>query len=597
MQQANSADGGDPAGLGQPFTDRSPARPSSIHGSPARRRVGTLCLLGMLLAVPAAFASPGGGAAQPQMGWSSWSALRHDVSETKIQAEAAAMNSSGLETAGYKFINIDDGWYLDGTTNVDSYGRWVVDSSKFPGGMAALANYVHALGLKFGIYLTPGIPVEAYKNNSPIEGTAFHARDIVSDTTHYEKQYTWPSSMYFIDYAKNPAAAQAYVDSWARQLASWGVDYLKFDGVGTPDSGDVVAWRKALDASGRTIHLGLSNSLDYNNGNLWRQNANSWRVEGDIECYCSTLTNWSQIARRFSDLPRWGRFAGPGGWNDPDSVEVGNGSHTGLTAEERRTQLTLWAASAAPLLLGADLTSLDTGDLALLTNNEVIAIDQAGNPAKPVSQASQQQVWYAYNQADGTYTVALFNLGGSEATVKADWSALGFSGTAHVHDAWSKGAVGNFTDSFSASVPSHGSRLLKVTPPKDSSVTSTLVSGATSLCIDNANSRTTPQPLAIWSCNGGANQNLTASADGTVRVNGMCLDASGRGTAPGTVVETFQCNGQTNQQWQFNADNTITGVQSGLCLDVQGGLTTSGNGTPLILWGCHGGLNQKWYRR
>ena len=235
----------------------------------------------------------------------------------------------------------------------------------------------------------------------------------------------------------------------------------------------------------------------------------------------------------------------------------------------------------------------------MLTNNEVIAIDQAGNPASPVSQTSHQQVWYAYNN-DGTYTVALFNLDASPANVTAAWSDLGFVGTALVHDAWSKSDVGNYPNSFSATLPGHGSRLLKVTPPAGSPVTSILVSGATSLCMEKPDSNAVAQAMDVSGCSGGTNQKLTYSAaDETLRVSGMCLDARNRGTAPTTVVQAFQCNGQANQKWAFHSDFTITGVQSNLCLDVKGGSTdsSSANAAPIILFECNGGLSQKWYRR
>ncbi|CAG6391103.1 Alpha-galactosidase (modular protein) [Actinacidiphila cocklensis] len=235
------------------------------------------------------------------------------------------------------------------------------------------------------------------------------------------------------------------------------------DGVGTSDAADVQHWSQALDQSGRTIHFQLSNSLDVNNGATWKQYSNGWRVDGDVECYCSTLTNWNNVSQRFNDLPAWVRYDSPGGWGDPDSIEVGNGSSNGLTVDERRTQLTLWSISAAPLILGTDLTHMDSTDLSLLTNDEVLGVDRAGRPAHPVKQGAQQQTWWAYN-SDGTYTVGLFNLAGSAANVTATWSDLGFTGSATVRDVWSHTDLGSSNGSFTASVPSHGSRLLKVTP-------------------------------------------------------------------------------------------------------------------------------------
>ncbi|MHA6757190.1 glycoside hydrolase family 27 protein [Streptacidiphilus sp. PAMC 29251] len=299
-------------------------------------------------------AQDNGASQTPPMGWSSWSSLRYDPSEAKLKNQAQAMHDSGLLAAGYKYINLDDYYIKNPGTTVDQYGRWVVDTGKFPDGMKNLGDFVHGLGEKFGMYVTPGIPKAAYDQNTPIEGTSYHARDIVSSTSTFESNYGgWGNVMYFIDYNKNPTAAQAFVNSWANLFASYGVDYIKIDGVHTSDQNDVIAWSKALNQTGRTIHYGLSNTLDINNIKTWQQYANSWRTGGDIECYCSTLTNWSNVGPRWANLAQWGQYGGQGGWNDPDSVEVGNGDHNGLTVNERQSVITLWAVTRSVMMLGA----------------------------------------------------------------------------------------------------------------------------------------------------------------------------------------------------------------------------------------------------
>jgi hypothetical protein len=462
--------------------------------------------------------------------------------------------------------------------------------------MANLGSYIHGLGEKFGMYVTPGIPKAAYDQNTPIQGTSFHARDIVSDTTDYETNYGgWGNVMYYLDYAKNPTAAQAFVNSWANLLASYGVDYLKIDGVGSHDSDDVIHWAQALTQSGRLLHYELSNSLPIAQAMTWRQYANGWRVNGDIESYCcGTLTNWNNVSSRFSLLPQWAPYAGKGGWNDPDSLELGNGSADGLTVDERRSQMTLWAVSAAPLLLGSNLTAMDSTDLAMLTNDEVLAVDRAGHPALPVSQASQQQVWRASN-GDGSYTVALFNLGGSTATVTANWSDIGFTGSATVRDLWSRTDQGSANGSFARSLPAHGSALLKVTPAAGSTaIGGPLVSALSSRCADlPAGNTTNATQLTVFDCNNGTNQKVLYSAAAkSLKVLGKCFDAHGNATTAGTHVELYDCNGGANQQWNVNSDGTITGVQSGICLDVTG--TTNPNGAGLELWPCNGGANQLW---
>ena len=401
-----------------------------------------------------------GASPTPFMGWSSWNFIGSHPTAANIEAQAQ-VEASKLKAYGYNYVLLDDFWYLNPSTNVDANGYWVPDSSKFPSGLSGLATYVHGLGLKVGFYLTPGIPVAAVNQNTPIVGTSYHARDI-ADTSHYETNYNFGSGvMYAIDYSK--PGAQAYINGWADELASWGADFLKVDGVGDGDIADIQAWSQALQQSGRSIVFDLSNSLDVNNGSTWQQYANAWRIDGDVECYCSTQVTWGSFSGRFNDAAHWVQYAEPNGWNDLDALQISDGSKDGITNDERQTYMTLWAIEAAPLYAGDDLTTMDSYGLSLLTNTEVIAVDQAGHAARPVSQASSQQVWYS-NNGDGTYTVALFNLGSSSANVTASWSDLGFSGSADVRDLWSHTDLGSFSGSFSATLNSHASRLFKVTP-------------------------------------------------------------------------------------------------------------------------------------
>ncbi len=439
------------------------------------RRSVTILLIALLVAVSllgitapranVAHAENNGLVPTPFMGWSTWSYVGKNPTESNIEAQAR-VEASKLKAFGYNYVLLDDWYYLNPATTVDQYGRWAIDSSKFPHGIASVASYVHGLGLKFGFYVTPGIPVAAVNKNTPIEGTSYHAKDI-ADTSKTEINYNFGGGtrnkvMYYINYSK--PGAQAYINSWAKQLASWGVDYLKIDGVGTFDEPDIQAWSTALKQSGRSIVYDLSNTLNVNSANTWKQYSNAWRIDGDVECYnCgSHLTNWTHVVTRFSDAPRWVQYAGPGGWNDFDALQISDGAATdGITNDERQTYMTLWSIEAAPLYAGDNLLGMDSYGLSLLTNKEVIAVDQAGHPAHPVSQSSNQQVWFYKN--GNTYTVALFNLSSSRATVTANWSSLGFSGSASVRDLWSHTNLGSFTNSFSATLNAHGSRLLTVT--------------------------------------------------------------------------------------------------------------------------------------
>jgi hypothetical protein len=420
-------------------------------------------------------------AAKPYMGWSSWSLQSTSYPGVNTQGSYSWLDESNvlkqtdvvaskLKSHGYQYINIDAGWWMDWnwTPGYDAYGRQTPNAQRFPHGIAYVADYVHRKGLKFGTYLPVGLEKPAYGNGTtPIYGAPqCHTSDIVYPDLRTTNG--WDSS-YKINFG-NPCA-QKYIDSLANELASWGVDFLKLDGVGPgsfksgpnyDNTADVAAFSKALKATGRPIQFMLSWSLNHDNIATWKQYSNGWRIDTDVECYCNTLVTWdNSVKQRFDDVVNWIGDAGPGGWNNLDSLDVGVGSMDGLTDAERQSYATFWAIEAAPLYTGDDLTKLDPYGLSLLTNDEVIAIDQQGRPAKPVVAHAPQQVWWVRNN-DGSYTVALFNLTNAPAQVTASWSDLGFTGRANVQDVWSHQDLGNVTDSFSAALPAHGSKLLRV---------------------------------------------------------------------------------------------------------------------------------------
>jgi hypothetical protein len=416
-------------------------------------------------------------AATPYMGWSSWSLESTNypgvntngpasyLTEAHVLANAD-VEAAELKSHGYTYVNIDAGW-LGG---FDSYGRPVANATTFPDGISYVANYVHGKGLKLGVYLAVGLDPKAYNNGTtPIYGTTnCHTSDLVYSDLRLTNGW---NSAYQINYAS--PCAQAYANSIADEFAGWGVDFLKMDGVGPgsnqngpahDDTGDVQAWSAALKQSGRQIQYTLSWSLSHNQASTWQQYSNGWRIDTDVECYCNTLVTWNNSVKvRWNDVVQWIPNAGPGHWNNLDSLDVGNGTMDGITDTERQSYMSLWAIEAAPLYSGDDLTKLDSYGLSLLTNDEVIAVDQAGIPARPVSQATDQQVWYAKNP-DGSYTVGLFNLGAQPATVTANWSDLGITGSASVRDLWQHSNLGSYGGGFTATLASHGSRLLHVAP-------------------------------------------------------------------------------------------------------------------------------------
>ncbi|MFG1911367.1 X2-like carbohydrate binding domain-containing protein [Kribbella sp. NPDC048928] len=425
---------------------------------------------------PALTGPAGDKAAHPYMGWSSYSMQVYNpnggswITADQLIAQSDAMHAK-LQKFGYNYINIDAGW----NDGIDAYGRPTPSKKLYPNGLQAVIDHIHANGQKVGLYTIPGIGQSTIDAKLPIYGApGCTTADL--PVQPLQKADYWGLG-YRIDFSK--PCAQKYIDSIADLFGSWGLDFLKFDSV-TPGSGisdlsvdardDVKAWSQAL--ARHKIWLELSWALDINYADTWKQYANGWRIEWDVECYCTgtALTAWPNINRLFPKLADWWRHAGPGGWNDLDSLDVGNGQMDGLTKDERRTAATLWAVSAAPMYIGNDMTKLDSYGLEMLTNPEVIGVDQAGRPAHPVSTKTNRQVWFALNP-DNSYTVALFNLGQTDADMTVNFVDLGLDGSAKVRDLWARKDVGSYASSFTAKdVPIHGVRLLKVTPQKKAAI-------------------------------------------------------------------------------------------------------------------------------
>jgi alpha-galactosidase len=429
---------------------------------------------GGLLTATSASAENNGVGLTPALGWSSWSFIRHDPTAAKIDAQADAMKSSGLATAGFQYVNVDDFWYpCPGSQgpNVDANGRWVTDTTKFPSsgstnGIQVAADHVHGDGLKFGLYVTPGVSKQAVAQNSPIAGTSDHIDDIA--TTTGENNYNC-GGMVGIDYSK--PGAQAFINSWADEFASWGVDYVKIDGVGTGDVPDIQAWSAALQQTGRPIHLELSNNLAIGSASTWQKYSNGWRTGGDIECYsCESggssypLTSWASVQSRFGAVANWQPYGGPGAFNDYDSLEVGNGGNDGLTAPERQSQMSLWALGASPLILGTDLTNLDSTDLGYLKNSRVLAVDQDAIDASRIVNSGNQQV-FSKTEKDGSVIIGLFNYSGSASqTVSVNLAGTGISGNAAATDLWTGGSLGTINGTYSVTLGAGAVRLIKAVP-------------------------------------------------------------------------------------------------------------------------------------
>jgi Alpha galactosidase A/Alpha galactosidase C-terminal beta sandwich domain/Carbohydrate binding module (family 35) len=450
---------------------------------------GLFTAAAMTAAAPARAESNGVGTT-PAMGWSSWSSIRHDPTASDIEAQATALASSGLAAAGYDYVNVDDFWYdCPGSQgpNVDSNGRWVTNATEFPpsssgeNGIAVVADYVHSLGLKFGLYVTPGISDQAVAKNTSIEGTSYTAAGIATSTS--ESNYNC-GGMTGINYSA--PGAQAFINSWADQFASWGVDYVKLDGVGDSDIGDVEAWSAALKQTGRPIHLELSNNLDIASAATWAQYSNGWRTGGDIECYCGSgsypLTDWGSVQSRFAQVAQWQPYGGPGAFNDYDSIEVGNGpTDDGITDAEAQSQLSLWAMAASPLLLGVDLTNLNAAELGYLKNSSVIAVDQDGIDARRIVSNVNQQA-FAKTEQNGDVILGLFNYSGSASqTVTVSLAAAGIRGSATATDLWTGASVGTLSRTYSVTLGPGAVQLLKLVPVAGTAGATTYLASAATL--------------------------------------------------------------------------------------------------------------------
>ncbi|MCK2238358.1 MULTISPECIES: glycoside hydrolase family 27 protein [unclassified Crossiella] len=427
-------------------------------------------------------------AVRPYLGWSSWSLQTTSYPGVNPKGRASFLTEANvlkqaevlardLKQYGYNYLNIDAGWWhtWGWVPQFDEYGRPKADQEKFPRGIKWLSEQLHRKGLKFGLYQPVGLQKEAFgldqanRKNFPVQGApGCTGNDIVYPD--WRTTNGWDNA-YKIDFDK--PCAQKYIDSITRMFGDWQVDFFKLDGVGPgswkegpnyDNRPDVAAWRKGLDKTGRKIILEISWSIDIKAIDFWKEHATGWRINTDVECYCPTLVTWqNSVDDRFADLPQWIQHAKPGQWNDLDTLNVGNGVMDGLTPDERRSYMTLWSITNAPLYIGDDLTQLDSFGKSLLTNREVLAINQNGMPAKPVRTGVDQQVWSVKN-ADGSHTVALFNLGAAKAPVDAVFAELGITGPAQVRDVWAGASMGAYQHGFTAEVPTHGTRLLKITP-------------------------------------------------------------------------------------------------------------------------------------
>jgi len=370
----------------------------------------------------------------PPLGWNSWNSWGIAIEEAKIRAAAKAMAESGLIQHGWSYINLDDGW--QGDRKPPTYA---LQAKQKMGDMKALADTVHGLGLRIGLYSTPW-----KRSYSGYRGES-------ADTA--DGRFKDPDTKF---------GPFSFEKEDAKLWAEWGIDYLKYDWKPN-DLPHARTMADALRATGRDVVFSLSNSAPFDQAKDWAAVANSWRTTGDLE---DTWASVSSIG--FSQGP-WRPFAGPGHWNDADMLVVGQVGWgptlrpTELTPNEQYTHISLWCLLASPLLVGCDLAQLDAFTLSLLTNDEVLDVDQdpLGRQAARVKVDGPREIWVR-NLYDGSLAVGLFNRADTPEVVTVKWSDLGLGGEWEVRDLWRHTGLGVFRDKFEARVLVHGVVLVKL---------------------------------------------------------------------------------------------------------------------------------------
>jgi alpha-galactosidase len=423
-------------------------------------------------------------ATKPPMGWNSWDCYGPTVTEAEVKTNADYM-AKHLKSHGWEYVVVDIRWYEKHPTAhgynpkaelvMDEHGRFWPAENRFPSakgqqGFKPLADYVHGLGLKFGIHLMRGIPVLAVERDTPILGSTASAADVYST----ELQCPWLKDMYTV-VADKPGAAE-YYDSVIGLYASWGVDYLKIDDLSRPyHEKEIELIRNAIDKTGRPIVLSLSPGATpleaaehvKNHGNLWRISDDFW-------------DRWVDVVAQFDRCRDWAPHIGPGHWPDADMLplgrigiraERGDPRWTHFTPAEQKTLMTLWSIFRSPLMFGGDLPSNDEATLALITNDEVLAVDQNSTNNRELLRRDGHIIWAADVPNSPDKYVALFNLndapkGEENGTqdVGVTWQELGIEAMCSIRDLWEHKDLGQNGMSFGAPIPYHGAGMYRISP-------------------------------------------------------------------------------------------------------------------------------------
>jgi alpha-galactosidase len=412
------------------------------------------------------------------MGWNSWDSYGTTVREEQVKANADWM-AEHLAKYGWKYTVVDIQWYEPNAQGhdykpgapltMDEYGRLMPAVNRFPSaangvGFKPLADYVHSKGLKFGIHIMRGIPRQAVEKNLPIKGTAYHAADVADR----ENACRWNPDMWGVDTTK--PGAQAYYDSIAELYASWGVDFIKADDMGSHlyQPAEIKALSLAIKKAGRSMVLSLSpGPAPISEAEFFEKYAQMWRISDDF------WDDWKLLRQQFDYTRDWAAFVGKNGtWPDADMLPIGKlrvtateggGSPSKFMPDEQRTMMTLWCIFRSPLIFGGDLPSNDAATTALITNEEALDVNQHSSGGHQALERGNVRAWVAEGAKAGERFVAVFNLGEMPENVELAWSALGLPArTAEMRDLWSRKSLGT-TEAIKVRIAPHGSVLYKVT--------------------------------------------------------------------------------------------------------------------------------------
>jgi len=445
------------------------------------QRIGWIALLLCWLAPwrPASGQAASAPTATPPMGWNSWDSYGTTVTEAQVKANADAM-ARDLKSHGWQYIVVDIQWYEPNAQGhdytpgaklaMDEYGRLLPAGNRFPSsangqGFKSLADYVHSKGLKFGIHIMRGIPRQAVEQNTPIKGTQYHAADVADKDNHCR----WNPDMWGVDTTK--PGSQAYYDSIAELYASWGVDFIKADDMGSHlyQPAEIRALALAIRKTGRAMVLSISpGPAPISEAEFFEKYAQMWRISDDF------WDDWKLLKKQFDYTRDWAEYVGKNdSWPDADMLPLGKlrvtakeggGSPTKITADEQQTLMTLWCIFRSPLIFGGDLPSNDPATMGLITNDEVLAVDQHSSGNRQVIEDGNLRAWIADVPNSKDRYIAVFNLGDEVANVDLRWSKVGINAfILQVRDLWTKTSLGE-KDRLLVTLRPHAAALYRISP-------------------------------------------------------------------------------------------------------------------------------------